>query len=613
MCGIAGWVDFSRNLQHESRIIDDMTDTLRLRGPDSGGTYLSEHVLLGHRRLIVVDPAGGGQPMKKVRDGHEYILVYNGELYNTSELRAELVEDGAQFTSYSDTEVLLTAYIYWGEDMLDKLNGIFAFAIYDIGAGRIFMARDALGVKPLFYAVRGNSLIFGSELKTLLAHPLVDAVIDRDGIAEIFALGPASPPGSGTYKDIKEIPPAHCASFTRNGLTIREYWKPTVKECPETQEQAVEHLRALVVDAIKRQLVGDVPVCTFLSGGLDSSLISAVAAKEFEKRGKRLATYSIDYEDNDKFFKSSLFQPTSDQQFAIKMSRYIKSSHQTVILSQKQLVDALHEAVLAKDLPGMADIDSSLFLFCHEMRKKFVVALSGECADEVFGGYPWYTHPEMMFARTFPWSLYTGERQAILSPALGDLKLAEIARAHYLATLKQVPHPENEPPLDYRMRELFYLNIKWFMVNLLNRKDRCSMSNSLEVRVPFADRRIVQYAFNLTPQLKFAGGREKGLLRLASRGILPEEIAMRKKSPYPKTHNPLYTDLVCAQMNAILHNPSSPIHPLIDEKKVQEIVDTRGDAYKAPWFGQLMTGPQLLAYLIQVNIWLREYKVRLEI
>lgn len=611
MCGIAGWADFTEDLLGQTAVIDRMTDTLRQRGPDAGGTYFSRHVLLGHRRLVVVDPAGGGQPMRKTGNGTEYVLVYNGELYNTEELREELVQKGYAFAGYSDTEVLLTAYICWGPACVERFNGIFAFAVYDPGARRLFLARDPLGVKPLFYTQRGNAFIFGSEIKTLLAHPAVEPVLDRDGLCEIFALGPACIPGSGVFKGIREIPPACCVTVTPEGCELREYWKPTAEENHETQRDAAEHLCALLTDAIQRQLVGDVPLCAFLSGGLDSSAIAAVAAAEFKKRGRTLTTYSIDYEENEKYFQKSLFQPTPDQPWAEKMHRFIGSEHRTYVERHPALAAALRDAVRARDLPGMADVDSSLWLFCREIRKNFVVALSGECADEVFGGYPWYTRPEMMYADTFPWSLYVENRREILAPGLRNLGVAEMARAQYLETLRQVPHLDGETPLVRRQRELFYLNIKWFMVNLLTRKDRMSMANSLEVRVPFADYRLVQYAFNLPPEIKFVGGREKGLLREALRGILPDEIVDRKKSPYPKTHNPVYTDIVCRMMQEILNDKNAPVRSVIDCEKAQELVDTRGSAYKMPWFGQLMTGPQLLAYLIQVNMWLEEYKVRL--
>lgn len=611
MCGIAGWVNFSESLKSNSKIIKKMTDILERRGPDSEGIYESENVLLGHRRLIVVDPEGGEQPMIKIINGNKYVLVYNGELYNTEELRKSLLEEGYFFDSYSDTEVLLMSYIAWGVNCIKKFNGIFAFAIYDEEKEQVFLARDQMGVKPLFYSINNKNIIFASEIKAILANPMVKAQIDREGITELFALGPAVVPGKAIYKNILEIAPANCLLISKENIKVWEYWKVTLEENKETVEEAAEHVRLLLFDAIKRQLVGDVPICTFLSGGLDSSAISAIAAEEFRNRGKILNTYSIDYKDNEKYFKSSLFQPTSDKYWAFRVAEFIKSNHKNVVLNHKDLVLALKESTLARDLPGMADVDSSLLLFCKEIRKNFVVSLSGECADEIFGGYPWYTNEEMLNAKTFPWSRAVGMRKSILNEKIKKFNIEECAEYEYLKTLKEVPHFENEDKKNYRMKEMFYLNLKWFMVNLLNRKDRCSMYNSLEVRVPFADIRIVEYAFNLPTEIKLLHGREKGILRKALEGVLPEDVVYRKKSPYPKTHNPIYTEMVCKEMNKILSDNNSPILEIIDKKVVKEIVDTEGKSYTTPWFGQLMTGPQLIAYLIQLNIWMKEYNVNI--
>ena len=611
MCGIAGWVNFSESLKSNSKIIKKMTDILERRGPDSEGIYESENELLGHRRLIVVDPEGGEQPMIKIINGNKYVLVYNGELYNTEELRKSLLEEGYFFDSYSDTEVLLMSYIAWGVNCIKKFNGIFAFAIYDEEKEQVFLARDQMGVKPLFYSINNKNIIFASEIKAILANPMVKAQIDREGITELFALGPAVVPGKAIYKNILEIAPANCLLISKENIKVWEYWKVTLEENKETVEEAAEHVRLLLFDAIKRQLVGDVPICTFLSGGLDSSAISAIAAEEFRNRGKILNTYSIDYKDNEKYFKSSLFQPTSDKYWAFRVAEFIKSNHKNVVLNHKDLVLALKESTLARDLPGMADVDSSLLLFCKEIRKNFVVSLSGECADEIFGGYPWYTNEEMLNAKTFPWSRAVGMRKSILNEKIKKFNIEECAEYEYLKTLKEVPHFENEDKKIYRMKEMFYLNLKWFMVNLLNRKDRCSMYNSLEVRVPFADIRIVEYAFNLPAEIKLLHGREKGILRKALEGVLPEDVVYRKKSPYPKTHNPIYTEMVCKEMNKILSDNNSPILEIIDKKVVKEIVDTEGKSYTTPWFGQLMTGPQLIAYLIQLNIWMKEYNVNI--
>lgn len=613
MCGIAGFINFTKNISKDTFILKDMVNALENRGPDSSGYYISQNVLLGHRRLIVVDPIGGKQPMIKKYNNNEYVLVYNGELYNTEDIRKELLFKGFTFDSYSDTEVILTSYIAWGFDCIKKFNGIFAFAIFDKNKNTIFLGRDPFGVKPLFYYIKDNTFIFASEIKSLLKHPYIEPILDKDSLTKLFALGPAVPLGSGILKNIQEIPPANCIILTKSSLKLYEYWKLTPKEIIEDIPTIIEHTRNLLIDSIKRQLVGDVPLCTFLSGGLDSSAITAIAANEYKKKNKTLTSYSIDYEDNDKYFKASFYQPTSDQYWALKMAKFLNTNHITITLNHSDLVKALKDATLARDLPGMADVDSSLYLFCKEIKKDFVIALSGECADEIFGGYPWFTNPDLRWSNTFPWSRFINDRISILNNDLKNLKISEYANEEYLKTLKEVPHLDNESKEDFREKELSYLNLKWFMVTLLNRKDRMSMANSLEVRVPFADYRLVEYAFNLPSNIKLLDGREKGLLRKALEGILPDDIVYRKKSPYPKTHNPIYTELVCNIMSNILSDNTSPILSLIDKKKVTEIVNTKGSSYKTPWYGQLMTGPQLIAYLIQVNTWLKEYNIKIEL
>lgn len=613
MCGIAGFINFKENISHNKYIIENMTDTLKKRGPDDIGYYFSKHTLLGHRRLVVVDPSGGTQPMIKENDHNKYVIVYNGELYNTEDIRSELLKAGHEFDSYSDTEVLLTAYINWGYKCVEYINGIFSFAIWDEKNKSLFLARDPLGVKPLFYTKNGDSFIFGSEIKTLLAHPAVKPILTKQGLTEIFGLGPARALGSGIFKDIYELPPAYCGVLTPYAFNTYEYWKVKCKEHTENVDDTAEHVKSLLVDAVKRQLVADVPLCTFLSGGLDSSAISAIAASEFKTQGKILHTYSIDYEDNDKYFTSSEFQPNSDTEWTEKMHNFIGSTHHNIINNNVKLADALVDAVKANDLPGMADVDSSLYLFCKAVRKEQTVALSGECADEIFGGYPWYRRLEDINANTFPWSKSVSDRTSILSADLKNLDLDNFVKAHYENTLKEVPHIDGETHYTHRMRELFYLNMKWFMVTLLTRKDRMSMANSLEVRVPFADYRLVEYAFNIPPKIRFCGDREKGILRKALKGILPEDVILRKKSPYPKTHNPKYTEVVQKWMTNILNDKSSPILQLLDIPTVSEIVRTGGKSYINPWFGQLMTGPQLIAYLIQVDTWLKLNKVELQL
>lgn len=613
MCGITGWVDWHQDLMKQVFIVKKMAETLSRRGPDASNVWSSRHALLGHTRLIVVDPAGGTQPMTKTRNGQSYTMVYNGELYNTEEIRKELLKRGHQFRSHSDTEVLLTSYIEWGEQCVEYLNGIFAFAIWDPHEKKLFMARDRLGVKPLFYKEGGGSLLFGSELKAILAHPEVKHEVDREGLQEVLGLGPSHTPGHGVFRGIKELRPAHVLSYDQNGIRVRRYWNVKSKQHEQTLAESVEQVRELVKDAVERQLVADVPVCTFLSGGIDSSAISSYASNYFKKEGRgTLHTYSIDYDRNDEFFKASSFQPDQDTPWIQKMQQYLGSVHHSEIIDNKLLAQFLEDAVLVRDLPGMADVDSSLLWFSERIKKEFTVALSGECADEIFGGYPWFYREELLLRKGFPWMKSVEERQHLLHPQWQKkLNLEEYVDGRYQETIQEVPRLDGESPIEERRRELFYLNMIWFMTTLLERKDRMSMGASLEVRVPFADHRLVEYVWNIPWEMKMLNGREKGILRKAMEGVLPNDVLYRKKSPYPKTHHPEYMKLVKNQLSNILQNKTSPLLELVSKQKLQEIIDSDGSSFKTPWFGQLMTGPQLMAYFIQTNVWLEHYQINI--
>lgn len=613
MCGITGWIDWQQDLKQQEYTIRKMAQTLSTRGPDASHTFCDHFVALGHTRLIVVDPDGGKQPMTKAKAGKGYTLVYNGELYNTEELRKELVQRGHFFQSHSDTEVLLTAYMEWGESCVEKLNGIFAFAVWEHHEERLFIARDRLGVKPLFYRVEDGSLLFGSELKAILAHPHVKTEVDREGLQELFGLGPSRTPGHAVFRGIKEIRPAHFLIYDRNGVRIQRYWNVESKKHDHSFAETVEQVRFLVKDAVERQLVADVPVCTFLSGGLDSSAISAIAADYFKEKGRgALHTYSIDYARNDEFFKTSLFQPDVDEPWIEKMVNHLGVVHHSSIITHEELAERLEDVVRARDLPGMADIDSSLLWFSEEIKHNFTVSLSGECADEIFGGYPWFYQDNLLQNDHFPWMRSEQERHAILLPQWQKkLDLKDYVKERYRESLKETPKLEGESPIEARRRELFYLNMQWFMATLLERKDRMSMGASLEVRVPFADHRIVEYLWNVPWDMKMYEGREKGILRKALEGIVPHEILYRKKNPYPKTHNPEYLKLVKTMLTHILEKKTSPILELISKQKVREILETNGSSLKVPWFGQLMTGPQLIAHLVQMNQWLEIYQVNI--
>ena len=613
MCGITGWVHFNRNLKNEQHVLETMTKTLAKRGPDDSNVWLSDHAAFGHRRLTVVDPIGGKQPMTKIHQDHQYTLCYNGELYNTEDLRKELLRKGYSFSGHSDTEVLLTSYIEWKEQCVDYFNGIFAFAIWDDKEQKVFIARDRMGVKPLFYAERNGGFLFGSELKSLLSHPEVKTEISREGLAQILAVGPSRTPGSGVFHGVNELRPAHALTVSRNGLKIWRYWNVKSARHTDSLNETAEKVRFLVTDAVERQLVSDVPLCTLLSGGLDSSAITAIAANRYKQDGKgQLHTYSIDYEDNAKFFKADEFQPNSDGPWIQKVTDAHDTIHHSSIITQDQLINHLTEATHVRDLPGMADVDSSLLWFCREIKKDFTVSLSGECADEIFGGYPWFHRISDLNGTGFPWMRSTKERISLLNDGWQQkLKLEEYARQAYLDTVAETPRLAGETGTDAKRREMFYLNMVWFMTTLLDRKDRMSMGASLEVRVPFADHRLVEYAWNIPWEIKMAGNREKGILRKAMEGTLPDDVLYRKKSPYPKTHNPYYTDQVQLWLKEILRDKNSILHELFDPKRLNTLVESKGNAFKVPWYGQLMTGPQLLAHLAQIHVWFKDNKIQI--
>jgi len=614
MCGITGWVHFKKPLQKEYQTVTKMTETLTKRGPDDTNIWGENHVLFGHKRLVVVDPEGGKQPMTRTKNNHAFTICYNGELYNTEDIRRELLKRGYQFEGHSDTEVLLTSYIEWKEKCVEYLNGIFAFAIWDSENESLYLARDRLGVKPLFFSKDGPSLLFGSELKALLAHPNIKPVLDDEGLSDIFGVGPSRSPGSGVFKGLEELRPAHALTFSKEKFHVWRYWNVKSKPHTDSFDTTVENVRYLLTDAVTRQLVSDVPLCTFLSGGVDSSAITAIAAKAFEEEGKgTLHTYSIDYEGNDQYFQANEFQPNSDAPWIEKMSQTFQTKHHYCVISQEELISELEEAVIVRDLPGMADVDSSLLWFCKQIKQDFVVSLSGECADEIFGGYPWFHRREDLSLQGFPWMRSIDERIKLLKEDWQKrLKLKEYTMNKYNETLAEVPILEGESSLESKRRQLFYLNLIWFMTTLLDRKDRMSMGASLEVRVPFADHRLVEYVWNIPWDMKMHGNREKGILRKALEGILPEDVLYRKKSPYPKTHHPKYTKLVLNWLQTILQQKDSILHELFDTKKLQELIQSEGKTFKVPWFGQLMTGPQLLAFLAQVHVWFEKYRINIK-
>lgn len=606
MCAIAGFIGKKGAMLQRSGL-EKMLGSMCRRGPDSNGVKVFEEATLLHSRLAVIDIEKGGQPMTF----GEYTVVYNGELYNTAEIRNGLKSKGVIFETESDTEVVLKAYIHLGEKCLDVFNGIFAFAVWNEEEKKLFVARDRMGVKPFFYSFTEQGFLFASEIKTILASGLVRPVIDREGVADLLLIAPGRTPGTAVFRDIKELRPGFCGTYSAGELKLYPYWRLKAAEHTDDLSATVCEVNRLVRDSTERQLVSDVPIGTFLSGGLDSSLISSIANRYMKRRGKKLITFSVGYKDNGKYFKKSHFQPNSDEEYIKLMCDYLNCDHIDVTIDTPELASALESAVEARDLPGMADVDSSLLLFCKEIKKHVTVALSGECADELFGGYPWYRDREVLERYGFPWSNNYEYRASFLND---ELKSKILPRKYlsdrYEQYCRMAPKSEGLDPHESRMREMSYLNIYWFMQTLLDRKDRMSMYSGLEVRVPFCDHRIAEYLYNVPWSMKDLGGYEKGLLRRAFEGYLPDKVLWRKKSPYPKTHNPAYMSAVCELLAPVLDDPTQPIHKIVNADRVRELFTADNPI---PWYGQLMTTPQTVAYFYMLNHWLKKYKVEIEI
>jgi asparagine synthase (glutamine-hydrolysing) len=595
MCGITG-IMYEQTGNTEN--IERMVRTLEHRGPDTTQYMQDGAIQLGHTRLAIIDVKDGQQPMQRTVGDETYTLVYNGELYNTDELRGYLVEQGYHFTTRSDTEVLLFAFIHWGIESVERLNGIFAFAVYMHREKKLFVVRDRFGVKPLFYSYNGGVFLFASEIKALLAHPLCTPIVNKEGLASLLTIGPSRVPGKTVYERILELPPGHYLSVHNETLKVGRYYSIESKTHEDDLQTTIDTVEHLVTKAIQKQLVSDVPVCTFLSGGIDSSIISKVAS---DIMPKPLHTFSLEFLNNADYFKQNDFQVSADAPFVQQMVEAISSKHQVVTLQEEQLFDALQNSLKAKDYPSMADIDSSLYLFCEKIAKQFRVALSGECADELFGGYPWFARE----SEGFPWIQSINERDELLKGEMREkLNITETLDEIYNKAIEPVSH-------ESKHHQLLYLNQMYFMQTLLERKDRMSMAHGLEVRVPFADHELVEYVFHIPHEMKRTGGVEKGLLRHAFDRQLPKDVLWRKKNPFPKTHNPHYTKLVQQELQSRYSDSQSILKILFDHESFTQLMKSGGASFKKPWFGQLMTGPQLLAYFIQLDDWFKQYRIQL--
>lgn len=599
MCGIVYKSNFYTPTNYNDFI--SACDKINHRGPDEFGYLFTDNHSFGHKRLSILDIENGKQPMS-ILNQH---LIYNGELYNTLELKKLLDEKNVNLQFHSDTLLLLQLLINYKEKALDYLNGIFAFVYVDNDL--IMAARDMFGVKPLYYTIINNDIFIASEIKAILEYTK-EAVVNKEGLCELLAMGPSHSQGKTVYKNIYELKPGHMLIFSKeNGLDIKKYYKLKAYQHTLSYDDTVKRVRELLDNAIKRQMVSDVGVSTFLSGGLDSSIITTVVAKNCDK----INTYSIDYEGNDSDYKANEFEIERDNIYAKMVSEAVGSNHKSIVIDNDTLVKYLQKAVDLKDSPGMTDIDSSMIYLAENISKNNKMSISGEAADEIFAGYPWYYKKEKEL-KTFPWIRNIEFREELLNDEYKKkLNLKEYINKEYEMAINEAPLLDKETKTNINHRRLFYLNLKYFMTNLLDRKDRMTMGSSLEVRVPFCDKELVEFLYNVPFKYKYKSKTEKKLLRDAYKDVVIKDVIKRKKSPYPKSRSLKYDEMVKKLLMDVLADKNSILYKLFNIDKINDLINS-SDEYDVVWYGQLMRKTALMAYLYQIDYWFKKYNVRIE-
>ena len=612
MSGIVGIVNFDKDISGDYPIIRNMSETLKRRGPDYDCFYFSKHINLAYREVSI------NKNEKKIISYKfneiTYTIVLDGQIYNLKEIKEILKDNDFDFKDNSKFEILIKAYIFYGKEMCKYLNGNFALAIWNDKKEEIYIARDRFGINPLYYAKIDENIIFASEIKAILEYPNMKAIVNKDGVGELLGIGPSHSPGKTPFKNIEELEPATFVVYNKNCFRKEKYWKLENKEHKDDLEKTCDKIRYLIKDSVERQLADGNNTLALLSGGIDSSIISKYASDYYKNKfGKRLKTFSVDYIDQEKNFVKNDFQPNTDNYYIDQMVDFLDTEHTKILFDSPDLYNNLENAMIARDFPGMADVDSSYLLLFKALKQECNIGLSGECSDEIFGGYPWYFREDSLNSNTFPWSLAIEERQKMLNEDISkEICLKSYIEEKYEKSLIEIENL-NDDESEVKYKKMIYLTSNWFMQTLLDRTDRMCMFNGFEVRVPFCDYRIVEYVWNIPWKMKAYKNREKGLLRYSFKDLLPEEIVYRKKSPYPKTHNPNYLKLVKKELSKIINCEYSPINKLLNKEYIQEIIETDGKSFSRPWFGQLMTGPQLMAYIIQINMWLERYNPQIEI
>ena len=532
------------------------------------------------------------------------MAMVHGSMHNRAALAREL-----GCTPYaSEAEVVLKAYEAWGEAFILHIEGPCMCCIGDVEKDSMLVARDRMGETSVFYSVKGQELVFADHPDMILRSAFVEPVLDGGGLCELFGLGPARTPGKTPLRDLFALEPGCMLVCGGSGVEKQRYYELAVQPHEEDEKRTVQHVRELLEESINA-VVHRHPGC-MLSGGLDSTALTALLSA----RIGRLETFSVDYRDNEQDFISSAYRPEMDAPYIQMAAKLLGTRHRNVVLEQDALAETLEAAVRARGFPGMADIDSSLLLFARSISRYTPAVVSGECGDEVFGDYPWFAPGVEVSADRFPWSGSMELREMILLPEIREkIRLKDYVRDCLNSSLEGYDVSGVRDEEEKRMFRLQRLCVEYFMPNLQERAVKMCEFHGLQVITPLCDRRLAEYVYNVPWRMKRMGGVEKGLYRAAVQDLLPDRLRMRKKSPYPKTCSAAYTSIVRGRMRTLCADKDAPIWKIVDMQCIERLASSRLDPADIPWFGQLMAGPQMLAYLLQVNAWMKERCISIEL
>ena len=566
MCGIAGLVGFDRlDLDAPARALA-MRDVITHRGPDDAGLHVDDWAAIAHRRLSIVDLSSGHQPMSN--EDATIWVVFNGEIYNHRDVRQELEARGHRYRTKSDTETIVHAYEEWGDDCVQRFRGMFAFAVWDASKRRLLLVRDRLGIKPLYWARAGDRLLFGSEIKAILASDLVQPELNAAVLPEVLSTRYVSGPRT-MFKGVQKLLPGHLLVFERGDVKLRQYWDiPVGHAAPDSRlastagRDIVSEFRDLLAESVKLRLMSDVPLGMFLSGGIDSSAIAALMATMIDRP---LQTFSVAFED----------RAFNELEYARDVARAIGADSHEIIIDDQDFFDALPRLVWHEDEPIAHTSSVPLYFVSALARQHVTVVLTGEGSDELLAGYGKYPRvawnwragtiyermlpravrnsiarraapmlprglaryfrrsflamdrsAESMFFDNFA-SMRLADQRDLLSPAFAASATPALA---YGASMSYFERPNGHSTL---LDRLLYADIKTYLVELLMKQDQMSMATSIESRVPFLDHRLVEFAAGLPDEWKLSGWTTKRVLREAMKGLLPETILNRPKMGFP--------------------------------------------------------------------------------